>query len=145
MDIQLKDFDKKKKNKTTKPTGADKQLSIVLNTEDWEDLGKFINHQKAKKIKYNKRKAIIYGLDLMMKRYPNLKSVGYIKLRGGRNANKGERGVETKQTTVRLEQKYINFINDYNYYKMAIIGNINQRRYDLFTEMLQLIKEENSI
>ena len=137
-EFKLDDFDKKiGAEKENKP----KRFSLNLYVSDFLDLQKFKNFkiQKDKDLSYTNSSVITYGLELLKEKYNIERGKEKIHLK------KGTRKVEekTRGTSIVLDSEWIDFINDFIYYKIFEEQKVEYTRAELIREIINLIKEKN--
>ena len=117
------------------------KISLSLYVEDWMDLTRFRNFKvlQLKKLDYTISDAILYGLSLLEEMYGVERNREKITLKRGRRSN--EKSVRT--SSIDLPAERVDFINDFLYHKVFVQKQIDYTRPEMFSELVELIKEKN--
>lgn len=143
FDDELKNIKTDKPNKEVSGVNEIQKISLNMYKDDWEDLLRYrtyiITDQKKD---FTQAEAFIYGLKLLDKKYKIERGQEKVSLDRGRRDIDGEKR-EKKSSSIDLPSEWLDFINDFLFYKKMVKGLIKYSRLDMISEMISLIKQEN--
>jgi|GEM_PF-4802780 len=141
FDDELNNIKTKNPKKQVSEDSEIQKISLNMYKDDWEDLLRYRTHVITDQKKdFSQAEAFIYGLKVLDKKYKIERGQEKVSLdRGRRNGEKREK----KSSSIDLPSEWLDFINDFLFYKKMVKGLIKYSRLDMISEMISLIKQEN--